>query len=83
MAALNAQLAALEEQYAAAVADKDAAVAQAEACQRKLDLANRLIAALASGEPWHGICWVRSEGLRCCMLQQASATWGTFMPCFF
>lgn len=49
VAMLNAQLAALEAQYAAAVAEKDAAVAQAEACQRKLDLANRLIAALASG----------------------------------
>lgn len=33
----------------AAVAEKDSAVAQSEACQRKLDLANRLIAALASG----------------------------------
>ncbi len=49
MAALNAQLAELESQYAAAVAEKDAAVAQSEACQRKLDLANRLIAALVSG----------------------------------
>lgn len=49
VATLNAQLATLEQSYAAAVADKDAAVAQAEACQRKLGLANRLIAALASG----------------------------------
>lgn len=47
--ALNAQLQALEQQYAAAAAEQDAALAQSEACQRKLDLANRLITALASG----------------------------------
>ena len=51
VAALNEQLAQLEQQYAAAAAEQDAAVAQSEACQRKLDLANRLIAALASGAP--------------------------------
>lgn len=39
----------------AAVAEKDAAVAQSEACQRKLDLANRLIAALASGAGRGGV----------------------------
>ncbi|EFN60095.1 hypothetical protein CHLNCDRAFT_133411 [Chlorella variabilis] len=51
--ALNAQLQALEQQYAAAAAEQDAALAQSEACQRKLDLANRLITALASeGGRW-------------------------------
>ncbi|KAI3429649.1 hypothetical protein D9Q98_005734 [Chlorella vulgaris] len=53
VAALNAQLEALEQQYAAAAAERDAALAQSEACQRRLDLANRLIAALASeGGRW-------------------------------
>jgi uncharacterized coiled-coil protein SlyX len=62
VADLNERLRQLEQQYAAAVADQDAAVAQNEACQRKLGLANRLIAALASGAPG------------CCGLQHTSPT---------
>jgi dynein heavy chain len=38
----------LEEQFAAAVAEKEDAIRQSEHCQLKLQLANRLITALAS-----------------------------------
>ena len=38
----------LEEQFAAAVAEKEDAIRQSERCQLKLQLANRLITALAS-----------------------------------
>jgi outer membrane murein-binding lipoprotein Lpp len=48
VAELNAQVQALEAQFNAAVDDKNAAIAESERCQRKLQLANRLINALAS-----------------------------------
>jgi dynein heavy chain len=53
VAELDAKVRELEAAYAAAAEDKNAAVAEAERCQRRLALANRLIAALASeGERW-------------------------------
>eukprot|EP00891_Asterochloris_glomerata_P001316 jgi/Astpho2/1316/Aster-06188 len=53
VAALNAQVKQLEDQYSLALGEKNAAIAESERCQRKLGLANRLIAALASeGERW-------------------------------
>ncbi|GBF93145.1 dynein alpha flagellar outer arm [Raphidocelis subcapitata] len=53
VAELNAKVQALEAQFAAAVDDKNAAIRESERCQLKLQLANRLISALASeGERW-------------------------------
>ncbi|DBA86689.1 TPA: Dynein alpha chain, flagellar outer arm [Trebouxia sp. C0004] len=53
VALLNAQVQELEDQYNKALAEKNAAIAESERCQRKLGLANRLIAALASeGDRW-------------------------------
>lgn len=53
VAELNAMVADLESQFAAATKEKEDAIAESEHCQRKLDLANRLINALASeGERW-------------------------------
>lgn len=48
MAELNAKVQDLEAQYNAAVDDKNAAIRESERCQLKLQLANRLISALAS-----------------------------------
>jgi hypothetical protein len=48
VAELNAEVQALEAQFAAAVDDKNAAIRESERCQLKLQLANRLISALAS-----------------------------------
>lgn len=48
VAQLNEQVRQLEEQFAAAVAEKEDAIRQSERCQLKLQLANRLITALAS-----------------------------------
>jgi dynein heavy chain, axonemal len=53
VAELNKMVADLEAQFEAANADKNAAIAEQERCDRKLDLANRLINALSSeGERW-------------------------------
>ncbi|KAK9817742.1 hypothetical protein WJX72_001478 [[Myrmecia] bisecta] len=53
VAALNAQVQQLEEQFERALSEKNSAIAESERCQRKLNLANRLINALASeGERW-------------------------------
>lgn len=53
MALLNAKVQELEQQYKEANDDKEAAIRESERCQRKLELANRLINALASeGERW-------------------------------
>ncbi|KIY98975.1 dynein heavy chain, partial [Monoraphidium neglectum] len=53
VAELNAKVQALEAQFNAAVDDKNAAIRESERCQLKLQLANRLINALASeGERW-------------------------------
>ncbi|KAI8464229.1 MAG: flagellar alpha dynein [Monoraphidium minutum] len=53
VAELNAMVQELESQFNAAVDDKNAAIREAERCQLKLQLANRLINALASeGERW-------------------------------
>lgn len=48
VAELNAKVQELEKQYNAAVDDKEAAIRESERCQLKLQLANRLINALAS-----------------------------------
>ena len=48
MAELNAKVQELEAQFNAAVDDKNAAIRESERCQLKLQLANRLISALAS-----------------------------------
>jgi dynein heavy chain len=48
VAELNAKVQALEAQFNAAVDDKNAAIRESERCQLKLQLANRLINALAS-----------------------------------
>eukprot|EP00899_Mesostigma_viride_P003607 jgi/Mesvir1/13247/Mv18980-RA.1 len=53
VAELNRQVAELEEQFNSAIRDKDSAIREAEHCQKKLGLAQRLIAALGSeGERW-------------------------------
>ena len=53
VAELNAKVAELERQFKEAVDEKEAAIKEAARCQRKLELANRLITALASeGERW-------------------------------
>ncbi|KAJ9515913.1 hypothetical protein QJQ45_016901, partial [Haematococcus lacustris] len=53
VAELNAKVQELEAQFKAATDDKEAAIRESERCQRKLELANRLITALASeGERW-------------------------------
>ena len=53
VAELNAMVADLEQQFAAATKEKEDAIAESERCERKLNLANRLISALASeGERW-------------------------------
>eukprot|EP00878_Enallax_costatus_P020623 GHUV01021808.1.p1 GENE.GHUV01021808.1~~GHUV01021808.1.p1 ORF type:complete len:1441 (+),score=543.76 GHUV01021808.1:4290-8612(+) len=53
VAELNAKVEELEKQFNAAVEDKEAAIKESERCQLKLQLANRLINALASeGERW-------------------------------
>lgn len=52
VAELNQQVAELEEQFNIAINDKESAIQESERCQVKLDLANRLINALASeGKP--------------------------------
>lgn len=48
VAELNAKVQELEREFTVAVEDKEAAIALSERCQRKLELANRLITALAS-----------------------------------
>jgi len=48
VAELNAKVQELEAQFNAAVEDKEAAIRESERCQLKLQLANRLINALAS-----------------------------------
>lgn len=48
VAELNAQVQELESQFKAANDEKEEAICESERCQRKLDLANRLINALAS-----------------------------------
>jgi len=48
VAELNAQVATLEAQFNAAVEDKENAIRLSEKCALKLQLANRLINALAS-----------------------------------
>ncbi len=53
MALLNAKVQELERQYKEANDEKEAAIRESARCQRKLELANRLINALASeGERW-------------------------------
>lgn len=52
VAELNAQVQELESQFKAANDEKEAAILESEKCQRKLDLANRLINALASEGSW-------------------------------
>lgn len=53
VALLNAKVQELETQFKEANDDKEAAIRESERCQRKLELANRLINALASeGERW-------------------------------
>uniref|UniRef100_A0A061RCW1 Flagellar alpha dynein n=1 Tax=Tetraselmis sp. GSL018 TaxID=582737 RepID=A0A061RCW1_9CHLO len=53
VAELNAMVADLEQQFAEATKEKEDAIAEKERCERKLNLANRLITALASeGERW-------------------------------
>ncbi|CAD7704939.1 unnamed protein product [Ostreobium quekettii] len=53
VALLNAQVQKLEAEFNEAVEEKEAAIQLSEKCQTKLDLANRLINALASeGERW-------------------------------
>lgn len=53
VAELNKMVADLESQFEEANADKNGAIAEQERCDRKLDLANRLITALSSeGERW-------------------------------
>jgi len=48
VAELNAKVQELETQFNVAVEDKEAAIRESERCQLKLQLANRLINALAS-----------------------------------
>lgn len=48
VAELNQQVQELEAQFDVAINDKEAAIRESERCQVKLDLANRLINALAS-----------------------------------
>lgn len=48
VAELNAKVQELEAQFNHAVEDKEAAIRESERCQLKLQLANRLINALAS-----------------------------------
>lgn len=48
VAELNAKVQELEAQFNVAVEDKEAAIRESERCQLKLQLANRLINALAS-----------------------------------
>lgn len=62
VAELNAKVAELEGQFNAAVEDKEAAIHESERCQLKLQLANRLINALAS------------EGADCLQQQDAQST---------
>ena len=53
VAELNAMVAELEQLFEVALKDKNDAIAEQERCQLKLNLANRLISALASeGERW-------------------------------
>lgn len=53
VAELNKMVADLEAQFEEANSDKNGAIAEQERCDRKLDLANRLITALSSeGERW-------------------------------
>lgn len=52
VAELNAKVQELEAQFNAAVEDKEAAIRESERCQLKLQLANRLINALASEGGW-------------------------------
>ena len=53
VAELNAQVAQLEEEFSTALNEKESAIAESELCQKKLDLANRLINALGSeGDRW-------------------------------
>lgn len=57
VAELNAKVEELEKQFNAATEDKEAAIKESERCQLKLQLANRLINALASeGESASGPC---------------------------
>jgi hypothetical protein len=60
VAELNAKVQELEAQFNAAVEDKEAAIKESERCQLKLQLANRLINALAS----EGECCWRTSKLR-------------------
>ena len=48
VAELQSQLATLEKEFADAVDDKNKVIAEAEKCAQKLDLANRLVGALAA-----------------------------------
>lgn len=62
VAELNAKVQELEAQFNAAVEDKEAAIKESERCQLKLQLANRLINALASeGES----AWINSTPSFC------------------
>jgi hypothetical protein len=89
VAQLNEQVRQLEEQFAAAVAEKEDAIRQSERCQLKLQLANRLITALASegGSPVPGCnvaachnvsCHGSAAGLSC--LCSSAATLARLMP---
>lgn len=50
---LNASLAALESEYDTAIAEKNAAMNEAARCERRLNLAQRLVKALGSeNERW-------------------------------
>lgn len=50
---MNASLAKLIAEYDAAMAEKNAALSEAERCKTRLDLAQRLVAALGSeNERW-------------------------------
>ena len=61
MAELNAKVQVLEEQFNAAVEEKEGAIRESERCQLKLQLANRLISALASeGMPSSRSFWHRA-----------------------
>lgn len=53
VAELNQQVQELEAQFDVAINDKEAAIRESERCQVKLDLANRLINALASEGIYH------------------------------
>lgn len=82
----------LENQFNAAVDDKNAAIRESERCQLKLQLANRLINALASeGErgrwgKWHGHRCIReaAHGYKAgvgCTLRSLGATLNCWLFC--